>query len=333
MKCCELLMTCCASRLLMDPSEPSPPVAASKTDITSAAWLQSTTGLVNEQPKRRQTLPDLTSTTSPIEPKKKKQQHRRSRSTDCGVDLWRRRRKQQKEEGLDNNDNNNGPHAPAPVHSSCVHSRSAHLVQQSPRRSPPLDVITLIKNRHHPQHDITGVRSAPTTPQLSSSGPRSSTIHQLYQKQTARQYRSSYGLNDPSTVSSTMTKTTSLLVDGHGSAGQNTSTDGSDKAQSESSSASSSGSSNGSVSEFSCSNQPKRFLKLLTEGDVQLCRMTHPGTVISKILSSKFLRRWETHHLYLNDAQISSKTVSLLALLLLCVSLYVVSRADDVEQH
>jgi hypothetical protein len=53
----------------------------------------------------------------------------------------------------------------------------------------------------------------------------------------------------------------------------------------------------------------RRFLKLLSEGDIQLCRVTHSGTVIGKILSSKFLRRWETHHLYLNDAQISSKTV------------------------
>ncbi|EFX67109.1 hypothetical protein DAPPUDRAFT_64161 [Daphnia pulex] len=54
----------------------------------------------------------------------------------------------------------------------------------------------------------------------------------------------------------------------------------------------------------------RRFLKLLSEGDIQLCRVTHSGTVIGKILSSKFLRRWETHHLYLNDAQISSKTPS-----------------------
>lgn len=49
--------------------------------------------------------------------------------------------------------------------------------------------------------------------------------------------------------------------------------------------------------------------KLLSEGDIQLCRLTHSSTVISKILSSKFLRRWETHHIYLNDAWLSSKTV------------------------
>lgn len=53
----------------------------------------------------------------------------------------------------------------------------------------------------------------------------------------------------------------------------------------------------------------RRFLRLIAEGDVQLCKLNHSGTVIGKILSSKFLRRWETHHLFLNDAQISSKTV------------------------
>ena len=53
-----------------------------------------------------------------------------------------------------------------------------------------------------------------------------------------------------------------------------------------------------------------RRFKLLAEGDIQLCRLTHSGTVINKILSSKFLRRWETHHLFLNDACLSSKTVS-----------------------
>ena len=55
---------------------------------------------------------------------------------------------------------------------------------------------------------------------------------------------------------------------------------------------------------------PGRRFKLLAEGDVQLCRLTHSGTVINKILSSKFLRRWETHHLFLNDACLSSKTVT-----------------------
>lgn len=51
--------------------------------------------------------------------------------------------------------------------------------------------------------------------------------------------------------------------------------------------------------------------KLLTEGDIQLCHLNHTRTVISKILSSKFLRRWESHRLYLHDSSITSKTVSL----------------------
>lgn len=50
--------------------------------------------------------------------------------------------------------------------------------------------------------------------------------------------------------------------------------------------------------------------KLLTEGDIQLCHLNHTRTVISKILSSKFLRRWESHRLYLHDSSITSKTVS-----------------------
>ncbi|XP_054278527.1 C-Maf-inducing protein-like [Macrosteles quadrilineatus] len=48
--------------------------------------------------------------------------------------------------------------------------------------------------------------------------------------------------------------------------------------------------------------------KLITEGDLQVCCLNHTRTVISKILSSKFLRRWESHRLYLNDSCISSKT-------------------------
>ena len=43
---------------------------------------------------------------------------------------------------------------------------------------------------------------------------------------------------------------------------------------------------------------------------VQVCYLNHTRTIISKVLSSKFLRRWETHHIYLNDDCISSKTVS-----------------------
>lgn len=50
--------------------------------------------------------------------------------------------------------------------------------------------------------------------------------------------------------------------------------------------------------------------KLIHEGEIQVCRLNHHKTIISKILSSKFLRRWETHKLQLTDSQIMSKTVS-----------------------
>lgn len=49
--------------------------------------------------------------------------------------------------------------------------------------------------------------------------------------------------------------------------------------------------------------------KPLEEGDIQVCYLNHTRTLVSKILSNKFLRRWETHHLYLNDACLSSRTV------------------------
>ncbi|XP_076387311.1 C-Maf-inducing protein isoform X2 [Megachile rotundata] len=48
--------------------------------------------------------------------------------------------------------------------------------------------------------------------------------------------------------------------------------------------------------------------KPVEEGDIQVCFLNHTKTLVRKILSSKFLRRWETHHLYLNDTCISSKT-------------------------
>ena len=50
--------------------------------------------------------------------------------------------------------------------------------------------------------------------------------------------------------------------------------------------------------------------KIIHEGDIHLCRLNHQRTVISKILSSTFLRRWETHRLYLTSVNIASKTVS-----------------------
>ncbi|XP_042196166.1 C-Maf-inducing protein isoform X2 [Callorhinchus milii] len=48
--------------------------------------------------------------------------------------------------------------------------------------------------------------------------------------------------------------------------------------------------------------------KLLQEGDIQVCVIKHPRTFLSKILSSKFLRRWEPHHLTLADSSLASAT-------------------------
>ncbi|XP_053556672.1 LOW QUALITY PROTEIN: C-Maf-inducing protein [Bombina bombina] len=48
--------------------------------------------------------------------------------------------------------------------------------------------------------------------------------------------------------------------------------------------------------------------KLLQEGDIQVCVIRHPRTFLSKILSSKFLRRWEPHHLALADNSLASAT-------------------------
>ena len=50
--------------------------------------------------------------------------------------------------------------------------------------------------------------------------------------------------------------------------------------------------------------------RLLLEGDVQLCRLNHTRTVVSKIMNSKYLRRWEGHHLVLGSSEITSSTVS-----------------------
>jgi hypothetical protein len=49
--------------------------------------------------------------------------------------------------------------------------------------------------------------------------------------------------------------------------------------------------------------------KLLQEGDIQVCVVKHPRTFLSKILTSKFLRRWEPHHLTLTESSLASATV------------------------
>ncbi|XP_055030928.2 C-Maf-inducing protein [Misgurnus anguillicaudatus] len=48
--------------------------------------------------------------------------------------------------------------------------------------------------------------------------------------------------------------------------------------------------------------------KLLQEGDIQVCVVKHPRTFLSKILTSKFLRRWEPHHLTLTEGSLLSAT-------------------------
>uniref|UniRef100_A0A671MFW6 C-Maf-inducing protein n=1 Tax=Sinocyclocheilus anshuiensis TaxID=1608454 RepID=A0A671MFW6_9TELE len=48
--------------------------------------------------------------------------------------------------------------------------------------------------------------------------------------------------------------------------------------------------------------------KLLQEGDIQVCVVKYPRTFLSKLLTSKFLRRWEPHHLTLTDSSLVSAT-------------------------
>ena len=70
-----------------------------------------------------------------------------------------------------------------------------------------------------------------------------------------------------------------------------------------------------------CSSSGGPKFKLIHEGDIQVCRLNHSRTLISKVLSSKFLRRWEAHHIYLGDFQLYSATVSERTLLLLLFAL------------
>ncbi|CAF5079499.1 unnamed protein product, partial [Rotaria sp. Silwood1] len=48
--------------------------------------------------------------------------------------------------------------------------------------------------------------------------------------------------------------------------------------------------------------------KLLTDGLMQVCRVPHARNIIEKIRFSRFLRRWEDHHLTLEHNDISSNT-------------------------
>ncbi|CAF3906067.1 unnamed protein product [Rotaria sp. Silwood2] len=46
--------------------------------------------------------------------------------------------------------------------------------------------------------------------------------------------------------------------------------------------------------------------KLLTDGVVQVCRVPHAKNIIEKIRFSRFLRRWEDHHINLGHSEITS---------------------------
>lgn len=50
--------------------------------------------------------------------------------------------------------------------------------------------------------------------------------------------------------------------------------------------------------------------KLITEADVQVCRLNHTRTIVSKIMNSKYLRRWESHRIVLDHNEMRSVTVS-----------------------
>lgn len=73
--------------------------------------------------------------------------------------------------------------------------------------------------------------------------------------------------------------------------------------------ASSSANANPTQTSSGCTAGPK--FKLVTEGDVQVCKVKHGNNLMDKFIGSKLLRRWETHHIFLNDSCISSKTVSM----------------------
>lgn len=48
--------------------------------------------------------------------------------------------------------------------------------------------------------------------------------------------------------------------------------------------------------------------KLIVDADVQVCRLNHTRTIVSKIMNSKYLRRWEGHHIVLDDNEIRSNS-------------------------
>lgn len=54
----------------------------------------------------------------------------------------------------------------------------------------------------------------------------------------------------------------------------------------------------------------RKQLRMIREVDVAVCHLNHTNTIISKILSSRYLRRWENHTVRLQDDCVTSNTVS-----------------------
>lgn len=55
----------------------------------------------------------------------------------------------------------------------------------------------------------------------------------------------------------------------------------------------------------------RKQLRMIREVDgVAVCYLNHTNTIISKILSSKYLRRWENHQIRVQDDCVTSNTVS-----------------------
>uniref|UniRef100_A0A0B6YSR8 C-Maf-inducing protein PH domain-containing protein n=1 Tax=Arion vulgaris TaxID=1028688 RepID=A0A0B6YSR8_9EUPU len=48
--------------------------------------------------------------------------------------------------------------------------------------------------------------------------------------------------------------------------------------------------------------------KLIIEADVQVCRLNHTRTIVSKIMNSRYLRRWESHKIMLEHNEMKSTT-------------------------
>lgn len=49
--------------------------------------------------------------------------------------------------------------------------------------------------------------------------------------------------------------------------------------------------------------------RLIHEGEIQVCRLNHTRTIVSKIMNSRYLRRWESHRIVLGKNEIHSTMV------------------------